>query len=274
MYQHIMDYWAETMQDDFYELAADGWAAGNEVKRIEKKIKKGDKEIIKQVAGIEGLEGRLIPPALMIQEYFAREQQSINDLEAAAENMNAQMEELREEHGGEDGLLNNAIDNGKISKGNLGKAIKEAKEAVQEWKKEQKMSMAAEPAVVYGEVDTEENSPEAELDMLEQYKVLMEQEAEIQTQIKSDVNKLEILVIKQYPLLSIEEIKTMVVDKKWMYSLEHKIKAEMDNISHRLTQRIKELAERYENPLPQLNEEANKLTTKVEQHLKQMNFTW
>ena len=74
--------------------------------------------------------------------------------------------------------------------------------------------------------------------------------------------------------MSIEEIKTMVVDKKWMYSLEHKIKAEMDNISHRLTQRIKELAERYENPLPQLNEEANKLTTKVEQHLKQMNFTW
>ena len=71
MYQHLMDYWAETMQDDFYELTADGWKAGNEVKRIEKKTKKGDKEIVKQVAGIEGLEGRLIPPTLMIQEYFS-----------------------------------------------------------------------------------------------------------------------------------------------------------------------------------------------------------
>ena len=24
IYQHLMDYWAETMQDDLYELAADG----------------------------------------------------------------------------------------------------------------------------------------------------------------------------------------------------------------------------------------------------------
>jgi len=79
MYQHLMDYWSpdgnvEAMQDDFYEIAADGWAAGNEVKRKEKKTKKGDKEIVKQIAGIEGLEGRLIPPALMVQEYFAKEQ--------------------------------------------------------------------------------------------------------------------------------------------------------------------------------------------------------
>ena len=44
IYQHLMDYWAETMQDDMYELAADGWKAGNEVKRIEKKTKKAIKK--------------------------------------------------------------------------------------------------------------------------------------------------------------------------------------------------------------------------------------
>ncbi|MCP4361999.1 MAG: type I restriction endonuclease subunit M, partial [Chloroflexi bacterium] len=71
VYQHLMNYWAETMQDDLYELAAGGWAAGNEVKRLEKKTKKGNKDVVKQVAGIAGLEGRLIPPALIIQEYFA-----------------------------------------------------------------------------------------------------------------------------------------------------------------------------------------------------------
>ncbi|WP_200890817.1 type I restriction-modification system subunit M [Pedobacter lusitanus] len=126
MYQHIMDYWAATMQDDLYELAADGWKAGNEVKRIEKKIKKGDKEIVKQVAGIEGLEGRLIPPTLMIQEYFAKEQKVIDDLGTQAETLLAKMEELRDEQGGEDGLLTNAMDDkGKISKTNLAKAIKD-----------------------------------------------------------------------------------------------------------------------------------------------------
>lgn len=120
MYQHLMEYWAETMQDDMYELAADGWKAGNEVKRIEKKTKKGDKEVVKQVVGIEGLEGRLIPPALIIQEYFVKEQKAIDDLQVQTETLKAKMDEMREEHGGEDGLLANAIDDkGKISKTNL-----------------------------------------------------------------------------------------------------------------------------------------------------------
>jgi len=249
MYQHLMDYWAETMQDDFYELAADGWKAGNEVKRIEKKTKKGDKEVIKQVAGIEGLEGRLIPPPLIIQEYFAKEQKAIDDLEAEAETLNASMDELREEHGGEDGLLVNAIDDkDKITKGNLSKAIKELGKR------------------------NEDNAEE--FDMLQRYKKLMEKEVEIQGKIKTAQAQLEKKVIAQYPKLSIEEIKTIVVDKKWMHSMEQRIRTEMDNISHRLTQRIKELAERYETPLPKLSRDVEGLTTKVEAHLKRMNYKW
>ncbi|HHT9114810.1 MAG TPA: type I restriction endonuclease subunit M, partial [Candidatus Wunengus sp. YC65] len=249
MYQHLMDYWAETMQDDMYELAADGWKAGNEVKRIEKKTKKGDKEVVKQVAGIEGLEGRLIPPALIIQTYFAEEQKAISDLEAQAETLNARMDELREEHEGEDGLLANAIDDkGKISKGNLAKAIKEL---------------------------GKRNADNAEeYDMLGQYKKLMDDEAEVQANIKTAKADLEKKVIAKYPKLSSDEIKTIVVEKKWMHSMEQRICTEMDNISHRLTQRIKELAERYETPMPKLSSEVDELTVKVENHLKQMKFVW
>jgi type I restriction enzyme M protein len=274
MYQHLMDYWAETMQDDFYELSADGWRAGNEVKRIEKKTKKGDKEIVKQVAGIEGLEGRLIPPTLIIQEYFAREQKAIDDLEAQAETLIASMEELREEHGGEEGLLTNAMDDkGKISKGNLGKAIIEAKDAVKVWKKEQNnMRIAAEPFTGYGEV--KETTPEDELNLLAAYKKLMDDEAAIQANIKTAKAELENKAITQYPKLTIDEIKTVVVEKKWMANMEQRIRTEMDNISHRLTQRIKELADRYETPMPLLTQKVEALTTKVENHLKQMKFVW
>jgi len=249
MYQHLMDYWAETMQDDFYELAADGWKAGNEVKRIEKKTKKGDREVMKQVAGIEGLEGRLIPPALMIQEYFTTEQKAIDDLEAQAESLTVNMDELREEHGGEDGLLVNAMDDkGKISKGNLSKTIKEL---------------------------GKRNADNAEeYDMLQQYKKLMEDEKKVQAKIKTAKADLEKKVIDQYPKLSIEEIKIIVVEKKWMHSMNGRIRTEMDNISHRLTQRIKELAERYETPLPKLSSEVDSLAVKVENHLKRMNFVW
>ena len=59
-----------------------------------------------------------------------------------------------------------------------------------------------------------------------------------------------------------------------MANLEQRIKTEMDNISHRLTQRIKELAERYETPLPLLSQEVEELTGEVEAHLKKMNFIW
>jgi type I restriction enzyme M protein len=248
MYQHLMDYWAQIMQDDMYELAVDGWKAGNEVKRIEKKTKKGDNEVVKQVPGIEGLEGRLIPPALIIQEYFAIELKAINDLETKAETLNARMDELREEHGGEDGLLSNAIDDKqKISKKNIQTAIKEM---------------------------GKRNSDNAEeYDMLQSYKKLMDDEAEVQTRIKAAKVDLEKKVIAQYPKITIDEIKTILVEKKWMHSMEQRIRTEMDNISHRLTQRIKELAERYETPLPQLSNEVNDLTAKVDGHLKKMGFS-
>ncbi|HOI89106.1 MAG TPA: type I restriction-modification system subunit M [Candidatus Rifleibacterium sp.] len=247
MYQHLMDYWAETMQDDFYELSAAGWKAGNEVVRSEKKTKKGDKETVKQVPGLEGLEGRLIPPALMVQEFFAREQKAIDDLEAQAESLAATMEELREEHGGEDGLLSNATDDkGKISKAGLTKAIKDL-----------------------GRRNADNGE---EYDKLQEYKALTEQEAAIQTSIKAARAELEKKVIAQYPKLSIEQIKTIVIEKKWLAAMEARIGTEMENISHRLTRRIKELAERYETPLPQLDNSVAELTAKVADHLKKMGF--
>ena len=249
MYQHLMDYWAETMQDDFYELAADGWKAGKEVKRIEKKTKKGDREVMKQVAGIEGLEGRLIPPSLMIQEYFSAEQKAIDDLEAQAESLTANMDELREEHGGEDGLLENAMDDKqKISKKNIQAAVKDS--------------------------DKRNTDNAEEYDMLKQYKKLMDDAKKVQDKIKTAKADLEKKVIAQYPRLSINEIKTIVVEKKWMHNMAQRIRTEMDNISHRLTQRIKELAERYETPLPKLSGEVDGLTAKVENHLRKMSFIW
>ena len=56
--------------------------------------------------------------------------------------------------------------------------------------------------------------------------------------------------------------------------MEQRIRTEMDNISHRLTQRIKELAERYETPLPVQAAEASNLEKRVNAHLKKMGFVW
>jgi len=255
MFQHLMDYWAETMQDDFYELAADGWKAGNDLFRKEKKTKKGGNEVSKPIAGLEGLEGRLIPPALIIQEYFAADQKAIDNLEAEAESLNAQMEELREEHGGEESLLANAMDDkSKISKTNLTKAIKEL----------------GNPSASSGQ--DEDNAEE--FDMLKQYKKLMDDENAVKDKIKSINAQLEQKVIAQYPKLSIDEIKTLVVDKKWMAEMERRIRNEMDNISHRLTQRIKELAERYQTTLTACENEVINYESRVKKHLRKMGFDY
>ena len=249
VYQHLMDYWTEAMQDDLYEIAAEGWNVGKEVRRLEKKVKKGKQEISKAIAGIEGLEGTLISPDLLIQEYFAAEQQLIDGLQAEVESLNARMEELREEQGGEEGLLSNVLDDkGNISKGNLQKAFK---------------ALGKRKA---------ENAEE--YDALQTYKKLLDDEAVAKARIKKALSELEILVIKQYPTLSIDEIKEIVVQKKWMRSIEQRIDTELDNISHRLTQRIKELAERYVAPLPQLEAEVEELGSRVEGHLKEMGLLW
>jgi type I restriction enzyme M protein len=253
MYQHLMDYWAETMQDDFYELAADGWIAGKEVKRLEKKTKKGDKEVVKQVAGIEGLEGRMIPAALLIQEYFTKEQKAIEDLEAEIETIKSKQEEIIEENSGEESLLAEVTDDkGKVTKAAVEKRIKEL-------------------TTKKGKVKEEDKE---EFDLLETYKWLLEEEAEKNTKIKTAKAELEKKVITQYPKLSIDEIKTIVIEKKWVANIEQRICTEMDNISHRLTQRIKELADRYETPMPRLTTDLATLTKKIENHLKQMNYKW
>lgn len=249
IYQHLMDYWAEVMQDDLYELAADGWKAGYEVEKTVKQSKKGDKIIIKEIEGIEGLKGRLIPPALMIQEYFAEEQKKIDELKSQAELLSANMEELKEEHCGEDGLLANALDDkNKINRKNL--------------------------IAVLRELGSRNTDNAEEYDMLKLYTKLLDNESVVKTYLAHAEFELPYKVIAQYKKLSIDEIKTIVVDKKWMYCMAQRIKTEMDNISHRLNQRIKELAERYETPLPILISAVDEQTTKVENHLKQMNYKW
>jgi len=71
-----------------------------------------------------------------------------------------------------------------------------------------------------------------------------------------------------------DEIKTLVVDDKWMATIAKDIHTEMDRISQRLTQRIKELAERYETPLPKQTVEVSELEKRVNGHLEKMGFVW
>jgi type I restriction enzyme M protein len=111
MYQHLLSYWVETMQDDVYELVVDGWIAGKEMDKDEKK---------------KTWEGRLIPKMLVIARYFDAEKKAIEKLEAERDDLGRQMEEMEEENSGEEGLLEEAKnEKGKLNKAGIQSRIKE-----------------------------------------------------------------------------------------------------------------------------------------------------
>src|SRR5207245_2021458 len=84
VYQHLMDYWAETMQDDCYLIAADGWKA--ETYRVIEKDKKGKEKD-------KGWTCDLMPKALIVARYFAKEQAGIDQLAAELDGRRARLTE-------------------------------------------------------------------------------------------------------------------------------------------------------------------------------------
>ena len=102
VYQHLMDYWAETMQDDCYLIAADGWKV--ETYRVIVKDKKDKKGKEKD----KGWACDLVPKALIVARHYAKEQAAIDGLISEMETFAASKAELEEEHSGEDGRSPNS----------------------------------------------------------------------------------------------------------------------------------------------------------------------
>ncbi len=234
IYQCLLTYWAETMQDDVYALVDDGWEAGKDIDKDDKKKNEW--------------EGRLIPKQKMINRYFNAEQKTIEKLEADRDEVTRQMEEMAEEQSGEEGLLSDVIsDKDKITKAAVQQRIKEIK-------------------------DDEESADE--LRILKEYQKLLEQESELNKRIREAQSALEKKVQAKYKVLSVEEIKKLVVEDKWLAKLEQDVQTEIQRVSQRLTGRIKELSERYESTLPKLSAEMTELEKKVNAHLYKMGFSW
>jgi len=249
VYQHLMSYWSETMQDDVYVISDDGWKTGREVYRITKSNKdKNGKTKEKEVEGLEGIESKLIKPALIINRYFLAEKTAIEALESQRDTTAMQLEEMVEEHGAEDGLMADAKnDKDKITAASVKDRLKKIK----------------------GNRDDAE-----ERKILEAYLKLTDEQAELNRRIKEQQKELETKVWNKYKVLTDDAIKTLVVDDKWMQVLDNAIYTEMQRISQRLTQRIKELADRYDTPMPQLLDEVSLLEEKVNAHLAKMGFPW
>lgn len=247
MYQHLMAYWNETMQDDFYSIAIDGWKAGNEYTRLVikgKKGKDGKTAQDKEIAGLAGIEGRMVTPEMMIQYFFKEQHDSLQDLENQLNLTQEALTEIEEENSGEEGIFS---DLEKINPKN-----------VKEFYKQRKA----------------ENAPKEELKYIKNYLDIQEALGGIAKLIKIAKENLEVKVIAQYPLLTEAEIKDMVINHKWTPVLQQALHSEQEKLSQNLTQRIKELADRYQQALPTLETEVREASQKVLAHLQKMGLVW
>ena len=235
VYQHLMDYWTTTMQDDCYLIASDGWKA--ETYRIIETDKKGKEKD-------KGWTCDLIPKPLIVARYFGAQQEAILEQEVALESVGAQMTEMEEVHGGEEGAFSE-LD--KVNKANVTARLKAIK----------------------GDKETK-----AEAEVLNTWLKLCNHETDLKKSVKEAEATLDALAYVKYPKLSVEEIKMLVVESKWLATISAAVHGEMDRISQALTQRVKELAERYETPLPKASSQVAELEQAVNAHLKRMGFSW
>ncbi|HEJ9660024.1 TPA: type I restriction-modification system subunit M [Proteus mirabilis] len=244
IYQILMDYWSDTMQDDVYVLVQDGWPAGKVLRELE--VKKGEKlrETPDLVIGKTKYKAELIPPALIVARYFADEQTKIDTLQSKLDSASQELESYLEENSGDDGLLNEALnDKDKVTKATVTARLKVA-------------------------TDPDEKSA------LKQAQKLFDNEANAKKALKKAQDALDLAVFKQYPKLSIDEIKTLIIKDKWLATLQSNIEAEIERVTQQLANRVKELEERYNEPLPAITKSVEDLSDKVAGHLKAMGLEW
>jgi len=255
IYQHLMDYWAETMQDDFYIVSADGWKTGARVREVLQVKNKEGKLVWPEAPDYKKGKRRfkcdLIPGPILIARYFVAEREAIEAIERELAEIEQQLEEQKEEQGGEGGLLEEVIegegDKRKITAKALKARLKEiGKDA----------DFADERAA------------------LEEYAALVDKQSETKSRLKQAAEDLDRKMEAKYLALPEDEIKTLVVDDKWLATLAAAVQGELDRVSQTLTGRIRQLAERYATPLPQLTGEVATLTARVDEHLKKMGAVW
>ena len=245
LFQYLMNGYGENMMDDLYSVSLEGWKAGNDWQRLiikGKKDKNGKSAKDKTVEGLDGISGKMISPQLIIENYLAKEQKALTDFETEVENIKASLQESEEENAVEEGLFE---DLDKVNLTSVKALYKEKKKSV----------LAKEEAQVF-----------------ENYIALQETLAETNAFIKKQKTKIEKAVTEIYPTLSEKEIKHLVIEKKWLHNLENALHAETDKISQSLSQRIKELAERYRETLGELEAQTKDNEAKVKLHLQKMGY--
>ncbi|OJV91796.1 MAG: type I restriction-modification system subunit M [Bacteroidia bacterium 44-10] len=242
VYDQLMNYCAETLQDDLYLIESDGWKVEYYVipTKESKKNTEGDEKPkkAKEAKTIKDIACDLLPVDCVVEKYFSTEKEKITFLGEKTLNAEANLNELIEEYS--DSYLDVAnFNDGKLNKGNVQKRLKT--------------------------VDKEE------AEILQEYINRSNIIVNYKKQLKEENTELLNQVLKRYTSLTEDEIKELVTNK-WLVAFGNRLVAEVQQVSQLLNSRLQNLEERYEQTLPEINKEVEILEAKVMQHLEKMGF--
>lgn len=245
VYEVLLSYWNETMSDDVYLLVQDGYKAIRDIEvftKTAKKKKKDGTEVIKTTE--TGWDGKLVPKSLVIEMFFADEQKAIDDMEAVIAAAQAELDEMIE-NAEEDSVINDVLkDTGNLDKPGLKKKLKDK------------------------ELDADDKA------VLHSLQILVTRVDEGTKTLKDLRVALDNKTRAQYPKLTDDQCTELLLNRKWYRTVVNGIYALYNAVSHRISDRVAELNERYEQTLPVLEAEVAQLEGKIKSHLERMGFTW
>ena len=251
VYQRLMDYWDDAMQDDVHLVVADGWVeAARPRATIEDKHRN-----IKESPDLTVKRWRykmdLVPPALIVARWFAAEQATLDKLRAARDAAERELEAFIEDNSygsdADDGPLAAAVnDKGKVTR----PAVRQRLRALDH--------------------DPEDDG---ERGALARCLALMEADADKAKAVKAAQAALDGQVLARYDTLTETEIKTLVVDDKWFANIQNAVNEELQSLLRQLAGRVRALDERYARSLPVIERDLVALSASVEGHLRRMGLS-
>ena len=247
VYQCLMDYWDEVMQDDVYLVVTEGWAEAARPRVLVPIRGKGTAERPDLTVNRMKYRMDLLPPGLVVAQYFATERAEVDSLRAEEESIARELEEFVEEYTGKAGLLDGATTGaGKVTQAAVKARLKEV---------------------------VDDPGGREECDALEICLDLMKALAAAKKAAKAAQTKLDGKVLARYATLTAAEIAELVVDDKWMASVEGAIGQEVERLTGGLVDRVTVLEGRYAQPLPELARQVEDYGANVEGHLRRMGLS-
>lgn len=307
VYQVLLAYWNETMNDDVSLVISDpdGYANARVVDSIQEEITQGKKKgEMKEV----GWEGRLIPKDIVIDAFFRNKKNAIDDIENNIAETESQLSDLIDNADAES-ALSDVADGGKVKSKDLQAKIEEltqhvvTEETIELQNLYDMLPTTKKHLLAYVEryplckkvlnekgkvtkkaildrliiIRTVESVPESLKDDVGQLKSALEltdKISEYNKTVKGMQDALDKECRAKYADLTDEEILDLLINKKWFNSIYDGISDLYAGISHKLTERIVELSNRYEHTLPELEKDVDELEASVKSHLEGMGFAW